>query len=166
MEFIYKKLCIYSYMFKLTHLQSTLHLVKYTYWDIFPTASNSFWTHQFWCLLVLLTFFVSPIPHKQNVSLWEIFSSGETKKVTQGKIRWIGRVGAWGSWIFGQKLLDTSVMWVSLLINYLSWNGQTHWKSLQKNSLKLNASSHNTTSWLTDTDGSLEHSPSGGSLYY
>ena len=39
--------------------------------------------------------------------------------------------------------------------------------SLQKNSLKpTNAASHNNTSWYTDTDGVLEHSPSGGSLYY
>ena len=32
--------------------------------------------------------------------------------------------------------------------------------------VKLNTSSHNTTSWCIDTDGFLEHSPSGGSLYY
>ena len=38
--------------------------------------------------------------------------------------------------------------------------------SLQKNSLKLNAASHNNTIRYTDTDGFLKHSPSGGSLYY
>ena len=39
-EFIYKKLlCIYSYMFK---LQSTLHLMQYTYWDVFSTAQTVF----------------------------------------------------------------------------------------------------------------------------
>ena len=36
----------------------------------------------------------------------------------------------------------------------------------KKNSLKLNAASHNTTIWYTDTAGYLEYSPSGGSLYY
>ena len=36
----------------------------------------------------------------------------------------------------------------------------------KKNSLRLNEASHNTTSWYTDTDGFLEHSPSRGSLYY
>ena len=36
----------------------------------------------------------------------------------------------------------------------------------KKNSLKPNATSHNNASWNTDTDGFLEHSPSGGSLYY
>ena len=34
----------------------------------------------------------------------------------------------------------------------------------KKNSLKLNTASHNNTSWYTDPDGLLEHSPSGGSL--
>ena len=26
-----------------SHLQSTLHLKQYTYWDIFSTIQNSFW---------------------------------------------------------------------------------------------------------------------------
>ena len=38
--------------------------------------------------------------------------------------------------------------------------------SLQKNSLKLNAASHNNASWYTDTDGSLKPSLSRGRLYY
>ena len=33
-------------------------------------------------------------------------------------------------------------------------------------SLKPNAASHYNTSWYTDTDGFLEHLPSGESLYY
>ena len=36
----------------------------------------------------------------------------------------------------------------------------------KKNSLKSVAASHNNASWHTDTDGFLEHSPRGGSLYY
>ena len=39
-------------------------------------------------------------------------------------------------------------------------------ESSKKNSLKPNAASHNNASWSTDTDGLLEHSPTGGSLYY
>ena len=46
-----------------SHLQSTLHLMQYTYWDIFSISQNSFWTCWFWCFLVLLQFFVSPFPH-------------------------------------------------------------------------------------------------------
>ena len=37
---------------------------------------------------------------------------------------------------------------------------------LEKNSLKPNAASHDNASWCTDTDGILEHSPSGGGLSY
>ena len=37
---------------------------------------------------------------------------------------------------------------------------------LKTNSSKPNAASHNNAIWYTDTDGFLEHSPSGGSLYH
>ena len=54
------------------------------------------------------TIFVSPLPHQQNVSLWGLFSTAETKeKIAWGKIMWIGRVGHRGQAIFGQKLLNT-----------------------------------------------------------
>ena len=39
-------------------------------------------------------------------------------------------------------------------------------KSLQKNSLKPDAASHNKASWNTGAGGFLEHSPGGESLYY
>ena len=39
-------------------------------------------------------------------------------------------------------------------------------KVFKKNSVKLNTASHNNASCYTDTNGSLEHSPSGGSLDY
>ena len=39
-------------------------------------------------------------------------------------------------------------------------------RDFKEHSLKPNAGSHNNASWCTDTDGFLEHSPSGGSLYY
>ena len=39
-------------------------------------------------------------------------------------------------------------------------------ESSKINSLKLNAASHNISSWYTDTDGFLEHSRSGGGLDY
>ena len=134
--------------------------------DFFPTAQNNFWMCQFWCLLVLLLCFVSPLPPCQNSSLWGLFSSREAnKKITEGQIRWLGRVGHGGHAVFGQKLLATQhcvgrctrkssiVKWAMML------------KESSKNSLKPNTASHNT-SWCTDTDGFLEHSPSWGSLYY
>ena len=90
-----------------SHLQSPLHLMQCTYWDVFSTAQNSVWTHQFWCLLVLLQSFVLPLLHRQNVSIWGLFSSGETKIDSWGKIRWLGRMGHGGHAVFGQKLPNT-----------------------------------------------------------
>ena len=80
---LFIKLCIYSYMFKLQSPSEyspldAIHLSR----CFFSTAQNRFWTHLLWCLLVLLPFFgwfVSPLPHQQNVSLGGLFSSGETK---------------------------------------------------------------------------------------
>ena len=69
--------------------------------------------------------------------------------------------GAWWSCHFWSKTAEHSVCC-----------GQVRYEigkcieSLQKNnSLELNAASPNT-SWYTDTDGFLGHSPSGGSRYY
>ena len=131
---------------------------------LFFTAQNSFWIHRFWCHLVFLLFFVSPLPHRQNVSLWWLFSSGG-ERGHSGKTRWIGRVRHRGHATLVKNCWTLSAMWAD--INHPSWNGQTCWKSLQKkNSLKPNAASHNNTSWHADTDEFLEYSPSGGSLYY
>ena len=56
-----------------SHLQSILHLMQYTYPGVFSTAQNSFWTCQFWCLLVLLLFFVLPLPHGQMFPFEDFF---------------------------------------------------------------------------------------------
>ena len=137
--------------------------MQYTYWDVFFTAQNSFRTHWFWCLLLLLEFFISSLPHQQNISLWGVFSSRETKKVTQGKIRWIQKVRHGRSWRFLVKnCWMLSAVWEGALVNHSSWNGQMYWKILQKNSLKQNTASLNNTNWDTDTYEFLEHSPSGG----
>ena len=104
----YKKLCIFSYMLKLQSSSKytpfgVIHLLRL----FFPTDQNSFWTHPFWCLLVLLLVFVSSLPDQQNVSLWGLFHSRKQRKVTWGKIGWIGRVGHGGHAVFHQKLLNT-----------------------------------------------------------
>ena len=105
---LFIKNCVFILTYlNFSNLQSTLHLMQYTYQDVFPSAQNHFWTHQFWYFLVLLLFFVSPLPHWKNISSEDFFSSGETNKVTQGKIRWLGRVGHGGHAGFGQKLLNT-----------------------------------------------------------
>ena len=85
--------------------------------------------------------FVSPLPHQQSVSLWGHFSYGKTtKKVSWGEIRWIERVGHGGVMPFLVKNCWTLiVVWAGVLMNHPSWNKRTCWKSLQKNSLKLNS---------------------------
>ena len=105
--------------------------MQYTYWDIFSTAQNSFWTHQFWCLLEFLLLFISPLPHQQNVSLWRIFHPKKQKKIAQGEIGWIGR---WGMGVirFLVKNWTISKVWPGEPLSHPSWHGQMRWKSLQK----------------------------------
>ena len=94
---IYLQCCIFIVTYlNFSHLQSTLHLMQYTYVDFF-TAQNSFWTCQFWCLLVLLVFFVVvvvvPLPHRQNVSLWGLFSPGTHAQKSHLGWDWMNRKG-------------------------------------------------------------------------
>ena len=90
-----------------SHLQSALQLLQHTNRDIFSTAQNSFWTHPFWCRLVLLTLFVSSLPHWQkHCPLRNFFHPGK-QKVAGGEMWWIGRVTHEGHTIFGQKLLNS-----------------------------------------------------------
>ena len=143
---IYKNMCIYSYMFKLQLPSKNSPLDAVHLLRLFSPAQNSSWTCQFWCLLVLLPFSVSSLSHQQNVSLWGLFFiRGNKRKSQLGlKIRWIGWVGHRGPWYFGSKTTAHS-----------DWCGQVSWlitrheigKSIErvkkKNSLKLNAASHN-----------------------
>ena len=95
------KNCVFIFTcLNFSHLQSTLHLSQYTNGDCLSTSQNSFWTHHFCCLLVLLPFFYFNSSYPQNVSLW-------VHKVARGGIRWIGRVGLGGHAVFGKKLLNT-----------------------------------------------------------
>ena len=66
---------------------------------------------------------------------------------------------------FGQKLKNTAWCGQVRLLITRGEMGKCIERVFRKNSLKLNAASHTTTSWHPDTDGFLEHSPSGGSLY-
>ena len=94
--------CYSSLSFKVLSIWCNTPIQKF-----FSTAQNSFWTHRFGCLLALLLFFVSPLPHQQNGCCWRHFSSGETTKSCLGKIRWIGSVGNEVHDTFGQTLLNT-----------------------------------------------------------
>ena len=93
-------MCIYSYISKLQSSSECFPFEAIHISIFFSTAHNSFWTGWFWCLLVLLPFFVSSFPH-QN-----IFHPGKQKKKSRGEIGCIGRVGHGGHAILGQKLLN------------------------------------------------------------
>ena len=133
LEYVYKKLCIYSYMFELQSPPeySPFDAIRLSRW--FSHCSNSFWAHRFGCLVVLLLFFVSPLPHPQNISLGGHFLSGETKRshLVWG---WVNRKGGtWGScWFLVKHCWTLSMRGAGELINHPSWNWQTHCKSLQK----------------------------------
>ena len=79
-EFIDKKCIFILTSLNFNRLQSTLHLIQYTYQDISSTAQNSFWTHWFWCLLGLLPFCFNS-SHQQNISLWGLFYPGKQEKL-------------------------------------------------------------------------------------
>ena len=70
--------------------------------------------------------------------------------------------------VFGQKLLNTQqgIGRYACKSPIMLWANQMNESSKKKNSLKLNAASHNNASWYNDTDGFLEQSPSRGSLDY
>ena len=95
---LFTKMCIYYYMCKLQSPSKyspfdAIHLSR-----LFFIAQNCFWTHWFWYLLVLLLFFVLPLPHQQNIYIWGLCS------------RWdqVNRKGgAWESWHFWSKLLNS-----------------------------------------------------------
>ena len=119
----------------------------------FSTAQTSFATHRFWCLLMFLLFLFHLFHIGKTFSFEDFFHWGNRRKSG-----WIERAGRGGHAAFVQKLLNTQ-HGVDVLIKHPLWNGQTHWKSLKKNLPKLNAASHNTTSWYSVTDRCLEYSP-------
>ena len=143
-----------------SHLERTRHLMQYTYQDVFLLLKTVFELVDFDACSTAVFCFTSSTSAK-CFPLRTLFIRGHTQKVTQGEIGWIGRVGHRGHAVFLIKNCWTvSVVWADALVNHPSWNGQTPWKSLQKDSLKPNAASHHNASWCTGTDGFLEHSPS------
>ena len=107
-KFIYKKLCIYSHMFKLQSPSKyspsdAMHLSRHCF-----HCSEQFLNSSFWMSYAVSAIFVSPLPYGQNISLWGLFQLEERKrKVTLGEIEWIERVGHVGLAVFGQKLMNT-----------------------------------------------------------
>ena len=64
--------------------------------------------------------------------------------------------------MFGQKLLNTECC----VGTWAHKSPTMKWANMLTEPSKKFTASHNNTSWYTDTDGFLEHSSSGGNLYY
>ena len=81
--------------------------MQYTYWDFFHCSK------QFLNWLILMPFSASAVFYFASSKsakcfpLRTFFIWGSKKKVAQGKIGWIEKVGHRGHAIFGQKLLST-----------------------------------------------------------
>ena len=134
-EFMYKKLCVYSYMFKL-HSPSqyspfdAAHLLRH-----FSTAQNSFELVDLmpFSSCAVFCFTSSTLAKHFPLRTFFICENEQTNtNVTWGQIGWIGKVGGRGHAIFGQKLLNTPRRVAGALVNHPSWNGPMHWKNLQK----------------------------------
>ena len=145
-------MCIYFYMFKLQSpskysIGDGIHLSRY-FFPLLKTVSELI---DFWCLLVLLLLvYFCFFPHRQQCFPLEIFffwgnKQKGNKKVTWGWDRVNRKSGAWGSCHFSEKLLNTQwgVGRCPRKSPILKWANVL---SLQKNSLKLNAASHNNAS--------------------
>ena len=147
-----------------SHLQSTLHLMQYTYQGIFFHCSK-----QFLNSLILMPFtasaffclFVSTLPHQQNISPEDFFLPGETNKKKSLGVRLVNRERrAQWSCYFGQKLLNTQVCCEQVHSSITHHEMGKHIERVfkkKKNPLKPNTASHNDASWYIDTDGFLEH---------
>ena len=116
-----------------SHLQSTLHLMQYTYWDFFCTAQNSVWTCLFWCLFSASAVFSFTSSTSATCFPLRTFFIWKGKKSCLGWDHVNREGGAQGSSHFWQKNCWTlSVVWSGTLVSHPSWNGQTLWKSFQK----------------------------------
>ena len=139
-------------------LFDTIHL-----WGHFFYCLNSFWTHWFWCPLVLLLLFFVCLFHLFHIGKMfpfeDFFHLGkQTKEVTWAWDQ-VNREG--GEWCFSPKVLNTRhsvgrwtckppiMKWAKALKEFSRKN---YWRSVQP--------------VTTPPDVFLEHWLSSGSLYY
>ena len=112
---VFIKICVFILTcLNFSHLQSTLHLMHYTYQEVFfPTAQNNFLTHWFWCPLVLSLFFVSPLPHWKTIPFENFSLSG--KQTNKNKKCWgqdqVNRAGGALGHVFFWSKTDEHWAW-------------------------------------------------------
>ena len=149
MEFIYKKLCIYSQMFKL-HSPS-----KYSPFDAIHLLRHFFhYSKQFLNSSILMPFkcsrhfLFSLLPHQQTFHFEDFCHPGKQKKVTWDEILWIGSVEHGGHAVFGQKLLSAqcSVGRCTCKSPVMKW-ANTLREVFKKNS--LSSGQHSSVGWVS-----------------
>ena len=159
-ELIYKNFCVYSHMFKLQSSPKYSPFDAIHVWDVFSHCSKQFLNSSILMSFSAFTvFFVcfTSFTLAKHFSLRNFFIWGNKKRSYSGQDQVNEEGGALGVHaIFGQKLLDTQ-RHVSRCAHKSAIMKWANTLSLQKNSLKLKAASHNNASWYTDTDGFLEH---------
>ena len=108
-EFTYKKLCVYSYMFKLQSLSKYSPFDTISFLRCFFHCSKQFLNSSILMpISASATFCFTNSTSTKSFPLMT-FSSRETNKnnLLGGSIRWIRRVGHGSHAIFSQKLLNT-----------------------------------------------------------
>ena len=128
------KSCVFILIYlNFRHLQSTLHLMQYTYIEMsFPLLKTVFELVDFDALVLLLFFCFTSSTSAKHFYLGTFFIWGNKKK-SQSWWDQVNRGRALGVMPFLVKNCGTlSMVWAGALLNHPSWNGQTCWKSLQK----------------------------------
>ena len=95
-EFIYKELCIYSYMFQVQSPSKYSPFDAIHLWRLFPTVQHFLNSPILMPFSASAIFFGGGLFHISKTFLFEdFFHPGKqtNKKVTWGKVEWIGRVG-------------------------------------------------------------------------
>ena len=133
--YFYKKLFIYSYMFK--HQSSSKYLwfdAKYLsrlFFHCLKQFLNSLILMPFSASAIFVLFCFTSFISAKCFPLRTLFIQGNEKKSGPGRDLVNGVVWHRGYAVFGQKMLNPQSDVVRCAHNHPSWNGQTCWKSLQ-----------------------------------
>ena len=88
---LFIKMCVFSLTcLNFSHLQSTLHLMQGTYWDVFPLLKTSFELVNFGAFYCFCHFLFHLFHISKMFPFEDFFSSGETKKSCSGW-DWVNR---------------------------------------------------------------------------
>ena len=128
-EFIYKKLCIYSYMFKFQSPSKCSPFDAVNLSRCFPHGSKQFWTIDFDNILCFTSSTSAKLFHLRTLFIWG-------NKKCHLRQDWVNREGrAWGSCCFWSKTADYWVGRYTCKSPIMKW-ANTLKESSKKNSLQ------------------------------